>query len=395
MAVCGGGHSTSGSSSTDGGVCIDLSKMRTVEVDPEQKTITAQGGAIWADVDSAAGEHGLATVGGTVNHTGIGGLTLGGGYGWLTGAYGLTIDNLLEAELVLADGSIVMTSHTDNQDLFWAVRGAGACFGVATKFVYKAYEQKNQIWAGLLFFPPTRLEKVFEFANQQVEITGGKHAMVVGFGAPPPAYQPMIIAIAMYNGSESEGREFFAPLLKLDPLVDTTAMMPYSSLNGMINAMAPHGDRKTQKGSTFLYPLDPTFVQSVLDDYAAFIKRVPDAGRTAILFEYLSPHQWMKVGPTDTAFASRGNYCNVLIGPTWSAKENDMIIREWSREMASKFQTEFERKKSENGVDKSTMEAVAQYTNYAGMSFSTLDVGSMNISNNLQVWVAQQEARLG
>jgi FAD/FMN-containing dehydrogenase len=119
--------------------------MRKAEVDPAQKTITAQGDALWADVDEAAAEHGLATVGGTVNHTGIGGLTLGGGYGWLTGAYGLTIDNLLEAELVLADGSIVTASHTENEDLFWAVRGAGACFGVATKFVYRAHEQKNQI----------------------------------------------------------------------------------------------------------------------------------------------------------------------------------------------------------------------------------------------------------
>jgi hypothetical protein len=341
--------------------------MRTVEVDPEQKTITAQGGALWADVDSAAAEHGLATVGGTVNHTGVGGLTLGGGYGWLTTAYGLTIDNLLEAELVLADGSIVTTSHTENEDLFWAVRGAGACFGVATKFVYRAYEQKNQIWAGLLFFPPPLLEKVFEFADQQVEITTGKHAMAVAFGAPPPAHQPIILVVVMYNGSESEGREFFAPLFKLSPLMDTTAMMPYPSLNGMINAMVPHGDRKNQKGSAFLYPLDPAFAQSVLDDYVAFTKRVPDAQRTVIIFEYLSPHQLMKVGPTDTAFANRGNYCNVLIGATWSNKENDMVAREWPREMASKFQRELERKKSEKGVDKSTMDAVAEYTNYDGM----------------------------
>jgi hypothetical protein len=353
--------------------------MRTVEVDPEQKTITAQGGALWADVDSAAAEHGLATVGGTVNHTGVGGLTLGGGYGWLTGVYGLTIDNLLEAELVLADGSIVTASHTENQDLFWAVRGAGACFGVATKFVYKAYEQKNQIWAGLLCFPPPLLEKVFEFANQQVEIIGGKHSMVVAFGAPPPAHQPLVLVVVMYNGSESEGREFFAPLFKLGPLMDTTTMMPYPSLNGMVNAMMPHGDRKNQKGSVFLYPLDPAFAQSVLDDFVAFTKRVPDAGRTVILFEYTSPHQWMKVSPTDTAFANRGNYCNVLIQPTWSAKENDMLTREWAREMASKFQTEFKRKKGEKDIDKSTMEAVAAYSNYDGMRLSTLDVGSMSI----------------
>lgn len=125
FAVRGGGHSTSGSSSSEGGVVIDLSEMRKVEIDPIEKTITAQGGCIWEDVDEAAGEHGLATVGGTVNHTGIGGLTLGGGYGWLCGKYGLTIDNLLEVQMVLANGDVVRASDKENTDLFWAVRGSG------------------------------------------------------------------------------------------------------------------------------------------------------------------------------------------------------------------------------------------------------------------------------
>jgi hypothetical protein len=129
----------------------------------------------------------------------------------------------------------------------------------------------------------------------------------------------------------------------------------------------------------FLCPLEPSFAQSVLDDYATFIKNVPDAGRTVIIFEYLSPHQWMKVGPTDTAFANRGNYSNVLIGPTWSDKENDMVIRQWSRDMAAKFQTESVRKKSEDGVDKSTMEAVAEYTNYDGMPPFALQVDCVSI----------------
>jgi hypothetical protein len=347
-------------------VCIDLSKMRKVVVNPEKKSITAEGGALWADVDSAGDEHGLATVGGTVNHTGIGGLTLGGGYGWLSGAYGLTIDNLLEVELVLADGSIVKASSTQNQDLFWAVRGAGACFGVATSFVYRAYEQKHHVWAGLLAFPPPLLAQVVEFGNKQVEITTGKHAMAMAFGHPPPAFQPIILCVVIYNGTEREGKEFFAPLLKLGPLMDTTTMMPYPSLNSMINAMAPHGSRKSQKGSAFLFPMDPAFAQSVLEDYSAFIKRVPDAGRTVIIFEYVCPSKLMEVGPTETAFANRGEYCNVLIGPTCSDKENDMVCREWSREMAAKFQAELERKKNEESSDKTTMMAVAQYSNYDG-----------------------------
>jgi FAD/FMN-containing dehydrogenase len=145
LAVKGGGHATSGSSSTDGGLCIDLDKMRGVSVDTEKKTVTAQGGAWWEDVDAAATKYGLACVGGTVSHTGIGGLTLGGGYGFLSGEHGLVVDNLLEVEYVLADGTIVTASEKENQDLFWAARGAGAGFGVATRFTYRAHDQKNMI----------------------------------------------------------------------------------------------------------------------------------------------------------------------------------------------------------------------------------------------------------
>jgi FAD/FMN-containing dehydrogenase len=129
LAVAGGKHATSGSSSTDGGLCIDLSKMRRVTVYAEKKTAKAQGGALWADVDSELAKYGLATVGGTVDHTGIGGLSLGGGYGYLMGQHGLVVDNILEVEFVLADGTIVTASTSQNEDLFWAVRGAGVKFG--------------------------------------------------------------------------------------------------------------------------------------------------------------------------------------------------------------------------------------------------------------------------
>ena len=132
FAVAGGKHSSSGASSSNGGLVIDLAKMRKVEIDPLTKTAKVQGGCIWQDVDDAAGDYGLAMVGGTVNHTGVGGLTLGGGYGWLSGRYGLTIDSLLQVQIVLADGSIKTASKDENPDLFWAVRGAGHAFGVVT-----------------------------------------------------------------------------------------------------------------------------------------------------------------------------------------------------------------------------------------------------------------------
>ena len=363
--VCGG-HSTGGSSSTDGGLCIDLSKMRNVTVDPEKKTITAQGGALWSDVDAAAGEHGLATVGGTVNHTGIGGLTLGGGYGWLSSAYGLVIDNLLEVEIVLADGNIIKASETANPDLFWAVRGAGVCFGVVTSFVYKAHEQKNPVWAGLLVLAPPVLTKAIEFANRQMETHTGKHGLVIAFGCPPPAFQPVVLVAVFYNGTETEGKEFFAPLFELSPLADHTGVMPYLSVNSMLNMVNTHGDRKSWKGSAFLYPLDPRVAEETFNDFVAFVQKVPDAAQSILLFEYLCAEQIIKVPLAATAYANRAPYCNVLIGPRWTDKANDTICRSWAREIAAKFTVRLGEQKRSRGVDKDTMEAVGQYGNYDG-----------------------------
>lgn len=247
LSVRGGGHATSGSSSTDGGLCIDLSKMRTVTVDPMAKIITAEGGSLWSDVDTEAEQFGLATVGGTVNHTGIGGLTLGGGYGYLTGKHGLVIDNLLEVEMVLADGSVVMASETEKPDLFWAVRGAGTSFGVATKFLYRAHEQKGPVWGGLLAFPKTQMEQIVAFCNTVLDSQknpDAKATVFLSFGSPPPALQPVVMAGVVYLGAEEEAKEFFAPLLNLEPLVDMTSGMSYSGLNTIFNGPMVPGVRR-------------------------------------------------------------------------------------------------------------------------------------------------------
>lgn len=170
IAVRGGGHATSGSSSTEGGLCIDMSRLRKVEVDLSAKTVMAQGGALWADVDKAAEEHDLAVVGGTVNTTGVGGLPLGGGYGYLVGQFGLVIDNLLEVEMVLADGKLVTASRHKNSQLFWAIRGAGASFGAVLTFTFQAYELKTPVWGGTLVIDVAELDKAVAFANDFVKV---------------------------------------------------------------------------------------------------------------------------------------------------------------------------------------------------------------------------------
>jgi FAD/FMN-containing dehydrogenase len=160
-----------------------------------------------------------------------------GGYGYLTGKAGLVIDNLLEVEMVLADGRIVTASDIENPELFWAARGAGASFGVATKFIYQAHEQKGLVWGGILVFPKAQLEGVVAFANTVFNPEQeGKATILLVFGAPPPALKPVIMAGVFFNGEEKAAKEFYKPLLNLGPLADMTSAMPYSEANGLCSS---------------------------------------------------------------------------------------------------------------------------------------------------------------
>jgi hypothetical protein len=337
--------------------------MRHVSVDPEAKTITAQGGCLWADVDSAAEKYGLAAVGGTVNHTGIGGLTLGGGYGYLTAAHGMVVDNLLSVEFVLADGSIVAASDSENPDLFWASKGAGIGFGIATSFVYRAHEQKDLVWGGMLVFPKTQLHEVLAFGNKVITDTSGKLMMVVAFAAPPPALQPAVLAVVFYNGTQEQAKEYYEPLFKLGPLADMTSAVPFAKMNEMLNGPMAHGVRRSMKGSAFLAPLDTKFAEGIFNDWEAFITKVPDANMSIVAWEFVPFNKILEVPQTATAFANRGAYGNLLFGPGWTNAENDSACREWTRVMFKKAKAELEMAKA-RGTDATTKESVGQYGNY-------------------------------
>lgn len=350
---------------------IDLCKMREVTVDPLAKTITAQGGTIWEDVDFAGAKYGLATVGGTVNHTGVGGLTLGGGYGWLTGRYGLTIDNLISIEAVLADGSIVNASAMENEDLFWALRGAGQSFGVAVSFTFQAYVQREPVWGGLLVFKPDALEKVLEFANKLVQETNGESGMVVGFGAPAPARKPAVLCIVFYDGPEDEARMYYTSLLEQGPILDKATERPYREINSMLNTVSTYGDRKTQKGSAFVAPISLAQAKGIFDDYEDFITKVPDAIKTIVLMEFFSQKKVNEVAQTAMSFANRGWHYNILFSTRWISEEYDSICRDWTRNMAKKVNSALAENKSNDGV--------GQYGNYDGMLFISLKFGSFFI----------------
>ncbi|KAL1611741.1 hypothetical protein SLS59_000460 [Nothophoma quercina] len=373
FTVRGGGHSTSGSASIDNGLVIDLSKMRGVTVDPEARTITAEGGTIWEDVDVAAAKHGLATVGGTVNHTGVGGLTLGGGYGYLTGKYGLTIDNLLSVEIVLASGSVVTASKDQNPDLFWAIRGAGQNFGVVTSFTFQGYPQPNPVFAGPLVFPPTALPQIVSFMNKFHSTNDGNQALLVAFSSPPPANAPVILTQLFHNGPESEAKQIFADLFALEPLANMSSMVPYPVLNSLLNVSAGFDGRKLFGGGAFKLPLDPAFVEGVYRDFQTFVesKAEHNVAQSMMLWEVVPYKKVVSVANSETSFANRGDYYNVATMFKWFDPDLDSEMRTFSRLLLKKA--------SETAADRSKDGGVGQYGNYASGEVEANEIFGENV----------------
>ncbi|EPS35026.1 hypothetical protein PDE_09991 [Penicillium oxalicum 114-2] len=361
IAVKGGGHSTAGTSSSDGGLVIDLSRMIHTSVDTTNKTITVQGGATWKEVDEAGAAHGLATVGGTVNHTGVGGLTLGGGYGWLSGQYGLTIDNLRSAKVVLADGSLVTASTTENSDLFWGLRGAGYNFGVVVEFTFQAYDQSPLVYSGVLAFPPDKLEKVIELLNGTLADPDARSGAMCIIAQAPDGSGPMVVVICFYNGTREEGQARFAGLVALEPLVNTLDMIPYSVVNTLQNPQATYGDRKSFKGVFYEPPLDPRFIRNVFDEYVTKVESDKDLMPSAIILEFIDMRKICETPLTESAFASRNVTQNGILVMRWTDASKDLEHRSWAREVQKKWKAELEAKKRESLTDND----VPQYINYA------------------------------
>ncbi|KAF2034465.1 FAD-binding domain-containing protein [Setomelanomma holmii] len=371
FTVRGGGHSTSGAASIEDGIVIDLSKMRKVTVDPAAKTIRAEGGTIWEDVDVEAAKYGLATVGGTVNHTGVAGLTLGGGYGYLSGKYGLTIDVLQSVEIVLASGSIVTASSTQNPDLFWAVRGAGANFGVVTAFTFQGFEQQNPVFAGPLVFLPDKIPEIVKFANKFHETNDGNQALLWGFSAPPPGNAPVVLTQLFYNGTEEQGKSFFADLFALGPIANMSAMIPYEQLNSLLNQSTGFDGRKQFGGGAFKLPLDSEFVLSLHAEFTAFVASHERMNESMMLFEAIPYKKIVEVPNEESAFSNWGDYYNVATMFKWLDPLLDTEIRTFSRNLLKKA--------SETAVDGSKDGGVGQYGNYATADVEANEIFGANV----------------
>jgi len=251
IAVRGGGHSHAGNSVCDGGLMIHLGAMNDVVVDPAARRAVCGGGATWAELDAATQQHGLATPGGFISHTGIAGLTLGGGIGWLTRMAGLSCDNLVAAEMVTADSQIVRASKHENPELFWALRGGGGNFGVVTSFEFALHPVGPMVNLGLFFFGLENGAQALRFARDYVETLPNEATafLAIGLSAPPEPFVPEQYRFAPGHallvvgfGSAEEHAAIVAPIRKaVPPLFELVTPIPYVALQQMFNASAVWG----------------------------------------------------------------------------------------------------------------------------------------------------------
>jgi FAD/FMN-containing dehydrogenase len=273
LSVYGGGHGVTGSAVVDAGICIDLRSMKVVDIDPENRTVVAGAGLTWGELDAATQEYGLALTGGRMSTTGIAGLTLGSGSGWLERKLGFSCDSLLEAEVVTADGRVVTASSTENEDLFWGLRGGGGNFGVVTRFTFRLHPVGPVVLAGMLLYPTAMGPELVRFWRDFMIGAPDEVGSGVAFITAPPADfvpepvrgSPVIGLVLCYAGPVEEGQQVLAPLLEFGPpAVSLVQPMPYTAVQQLIDGGSPHG-MQNYWSADFLHELPDEAVDVLVD----------------------------------------------------------------------------------------------------------------------------------
>jgi FAD/FMN-containing dehydrogenase len=337
LAVRGGGHNYAGHAVCEGGLMIHLGAMKDVTVDGGARRATCGGGATWADLDGATQKHGLATPGGFVSHTGVGGLTLGGGIGWLTKKAGLTCDNLVSAEIVVADGRIVRASATENPELFWALRGGGGNFGVITSFEFALHPVGPTVNLGLFFFGLDQGPEALRLGRDVVKTLPEEATafLAIGLSAPrapfvPPAFhlRPGHALLVVGFGSPAEHAAVVAPIRKaLTPLFELVTPIPYLALQQMFNESAAWGSFAYEKA---------LYLDSLSDTAIAVIGEHLPRKTSPLTFlpTFTLDGKYRSVGENDTAFGGSRSAAFVLniqtASPTRELYEAD---RAWIRNL--------------------------------------------------------------
>ena len=334
LSVRGGGHNVAGNAVNDGGIVIDLSAMRGVHVDPRARTARVQGGATWGDLDRETQVFGLATPGGLVSTTGVGGLTLHGGMGHLRRPYGLSIDNLLSVDIVTADGQLQTASADQNQDLFWAVRGAGSNFGVVTSLEFRLHPVGPTVMLGATLYRledgPSVLRQWRSFLSDLPEaLTPIIVFWSVPEGFPPEIVgKPVVIVAGVYAGPAEEGEKAVAPMRSFaKPLLDISEAMPFTAVQAAFDPFFPKGLLQYWK-STYVEELS----DALLDELCELAAKRPSPKTTMDVWPMAGAAT--RVAPADTAFGQRRPYM-IAFESTWTEpRDNDANIA-WARDAYS------------------------------------------------------------
>jgi FAD/FMN-containing dehydrogenase len=268
LAIKSGGHHMAGKSSCDEGLQLDMTGMKGIIVDPKNKAVKVESGVLLGELDHETQAFGMAVPAGVVSHTGIAGLALGGGQGWLMNKYGLTADNLLSADLVLADGSYVKASPQENSDLFWAIRGGGGNFGVVTSFEFRMHEVK-QMLAGMLIYPFSEAREVLKYYARYAMETPDEMCVIATIGSLPDIGQVIILAPG-WCGDIQAGEELLKPLRSFKtPIADTIAPVKYPTLQQSFDAMFPHHQRYYGKMG-YTTEISDSFIDKIIQHYESF-----------------------------------------------------------------------------------------------------------------------------
>ncbi len=333
LAVRGGGHNGGGLGTCDGGLVIDLMRMRGIRVDPAARTVRVEGGCTWGDVDHATHAFGLATPSGIISSTGVGGLTLGGGIGHLTRQYGLTIDNLLEVDMVLADGSLVTANAEQNADLFWAVRGGGGNFGVVTSFLFRLHPIET-VYAGPILWHMEQAAEAMRFyrdfiASAPEDFNAWFAFMKVPPGPPFPEHlhtRTMCGVVCCYTGPLDSAEAVFQPLRKFGPpALDFAGPLPYPALQSMFDGLLP-------AGMQWYWRAD--FVNDLSDQAIALNVKYGAQIPTLLSQMHLYPIDGAayRLGNSDTAFSYRdARWAQVIVGVDPDPANNARLMA-WTRD---------------------------------------------------------------
>ncbi len=355
VAVRGGGHNVAGRAVVDDGLVVDLSSMKGIRVDPDRRTARAEPGLTWAEFNDATVEHGLATTGGVVSTTGIAGLTLGGGLGHLMPKYGMTVDNLLSAEVVLHDGRVVTASEEDDADLFWAIRGGGGNFGVVTSFEYRLHPI-GTVNAGLVAHPFERARDVLRFYR---EMTADLPDEVMAFGGlvhAPDGSGAKLAAIVLCDCRPPGTDDAAIERVKAfgEPILDTIQPMPYPAANQLLDEAYPEGAYNYWKSS---------FLESMSDEAIdAMVERFAEAPSPAdaMLLEHFHGAA-TRVPPETTAYPHREEGYNFAILSEWMDPDLSDACVSWARETYEAMTPHF---------------ASARYVNYLGDDEAPEELGA-------------------